>query len=868
MGLLRKLGALVARRRYEAELDEELRYHVEREAERNRAGGMDPVAARVAARRSLGNVTLARESIRSTWGWPRLGELRQDLVFAFRSFRREPALVATVVLTIGLGVGLNTAFFTIFNAYVLRPFPVADPSSLYQVRWHTRDQAGYGFSWQQYLDLSQQPVVREQLGYRYLVTRIDGQSTRVMMTTGNYFGMLGVGAALGRVLGPADTEGGGTSTGVLSHDTWRQRFGADPGIIGRTVLVRGQPVEIVGVARAGFDGIDDNSPDLWVPITMVARLENHLAPFGVGDGDLVQVILRFRPGIATEAARVALSDWLVRDTGPRPEPDRVIAAQLVSKATAQPLTPSVLLTVAPIFLAFGLVLLAACANVASAMIARGIARRDEIGVRLALGAGRARVVRQLLTESILLAVPAALAGLAISRMVLAGVTWFIAATVPEAFKSFVELAPVDPDYRVLLFAIGSAVLCAVGFGLIPALQATRPNTVRSPVGMVSSGARPSRLRQGLLVAQIAIATLLLIVTGILLGGTQRIPARDMGIDPSGVVVIDLDDRFRAAALARLRDDPSVRAIAATDRVPLESAFRRVGLTGPDRAIVNAGAAEVSGGFFEALSHRVLAGRTFLDDESRNGAPVVIVNESAARALWGTGNVLDRTLRIVGPGGDGGAADQPELRVIGVVRDAVTGWIGDPPGQAAIYRPLDLERSGRLLIRVDGPGSRAALAWEQTLTAIDQAAPAWVHPLEDSVAVSLWPLRAAYWVGAMIGLVALALTLSGVYGVLAFTVAVRTRELGVRAALGASRRNVVGLIVGESVTLGAVGVAVGAVVAVGIARFTAAHVEGVEVLEPLAYLGGAAAVLLACLAGAVLPSRRAARVEPLTALRAD
>ncbi|MBX3145289.1 MAG: ABC transporter permease [Gemmatimonadales bacterium] len=618
MGLLRKLGALIARRRYEAELDEEWSYHVEREAERYRDAGLDPAAAHTAARRSLGNLTLARESIRSTWGWPRLDELRQDLLFALRSFRREPALVATVVLTIGLGVGLNTAFFTIFNAYVLRPFPVSDPASLYQVRWHTRDQAGYSFSWQQYLDLAQQTVAREQLGYRYLVTRVDGQTTRVMMTTGNYFGMLGVGAALGRVLSPADAEAGGTSVGVLSHDTWRQRFGADPGIIGRTVLVRGQPVEIVGVARAGFDGIDDNSPDLWIPITMVARLEPGLAPFGVGDAELVQVILRFRPGIAAETGRAALSDWLARDTESRPEPQRVIAAAVVSKETAQPLTPSVLLAVVPVFLAFGLVLLAACANVASAMIARGIARRDEIGVRLALGAGRARVVRQLLTESLLLALPAALAGIMISRLVLAGVTWFIAATVPDAFKSFIELAPVDPDYRVLLFAAVSAVLCALGFGLIPALQATRPGAVRSPVGMVSSsGGRPSRLRQGLLVAQIAIATLLLVVTGVLLGATQRIPARDIGIDPSGVVVIDLDDRFRAAGLLRLRDDPAVRAMAATDRVPLESSFLRVGLTGSDQAIVAAGAARVSGGFFEVLSHRILAGRTFLDDESRN-----------------------------------------------------------------------------------------------------------------------------------------------------------------------------------------------------------------------------------------------------------
>ncbi|MHB1329111.1 MAG: FtsX-like permease family protein, partial [Gemmatimonadales bacterium] len=492
----------------------------------------------------------------------------------------------------------------------------------------------------------------------------------------------------------------------------------------------------------------------------------------------------------------------------------------------------------------------------------------ELGVRLALGAGRARIIRQLLTESLLLAVPAAVAGFLLSRLVLVGVSWFIAATVPDAFKSFVELAPVGPDYRVLLFAVGSAFACAIVFGLLPALQSTRPGTVRSPVGLSTSGGRPSRLRQGLLVGQIAIATLLLVVTGVLLRGAQRIPARDIGIDPSGVVVLDLDDRFRAQALARLREDPSVKAVAFTDRVPLESSFQRVGLIGTDTTMVRAGLAQVSGGFFEVLSHRIVAGRPFHDDEGRTDAPVVIVNEAAARALWQGSNALERTVRIVDPTGSGSFEGGATLRVVGVVRDAVTGWIGDPPGQPAIYRPLDGEGGGRVLARVVGSSSRAAPALERMLLTIDPAAADWVHTLDESMAVSIWPLRAAYWVGAMIGCVALFLTLSGVYGVLAFMVALRTREIGVRTALGASRRDVIGLVVGESLRLGALGVGIGVLVAGGLAQVAASQLEGINVLEPLAYLGGAAAVLITCLAGATLPSRRATRIEPLAALSAE
>ncbi len=868
-GVWRRLRALLARRRYEAELDEELGYHLEREAERNRTKGMTAATADTTARRAMGNLTTVRETVRSTWGWSRLGEIRQDLIFAVRSFRREPALVATVVLTIGLGVGLNTAFFTIFNAYVLRPFPVADPASLHQLRWNTRDQAGYGLSWQQYQELGRQPVVREPFGYRYLVTRVDGRPTRVLMTTGNYFGMLGVGPAIGRVLGPGDAEAaGGVPVAVLSYRSWQLRFGADSAVIGRTVVIRGQPIEIVGVAREGFEGVDDSSPDFWMPITMAARLDTRLEPFGAGDDHLVQAVLRFRPGISAEAARAALGDWLRRDTESRAEADRIIGVELISKKTAQPLTPSVMLAVTPVFLAFGLVLLAACANVASAMIARGVARRGELGVRLALGAGRGRVVRQLLTESLLLAVPAAVAGFLLSRLVLIGVSWFIAATVPDAFKSFVELAPVGPDYRVLLFAIGSALACAVVFGLVPALQSTRPGTVRSPVGLSSSGGKPSRLRQGLLVGQIAIATLLLVVTGVLLRGAQRIPARDIGIEPGGVVVFDLDDRFRTQSLARLREDPVVKGIAFTDRVPLESSFQRVGLIGTDTTMVRAGLAQVSAEFFEVLMHRVVAGRPFHEDEGRTGAPVVVVNEAAVRALWQGGNALERTLRIVDPTGTTSLEGGSTLRVVGVVRDAVTGWIGDPPGQPAVYRPLDGEQTGRVLARVVGPASRAAPALERTLLDIDPAAADWVHTLDESLAVSIWPLRAAYWVGAMIGGVALFLTLSGVYGVLAFMVVLRTREIGVRTALGATRRNVVGLVVRESLELGALGVGLGLLVAAGLARVAASQVEGINALEPLAFLGGAATVLITCLAGATLPSRRAARIEPLAALSAE
>src|SRR6266704_1408072 len=393
--------------------------------------------------------------------WRCGSSMLQDLRFALRGFRRSPAFVVTVVLTIALGLGLNTSVFTIFDAYVLRPLAIRDPGSLFEVFFQDRRGWGKSLSWRQYQDLRALPISSESFAHKSPFARSERGPMLGNVVTGDAFRVLGAAPALGRTLLPEDaTLPYGEPVLVLSYDAWQGKFGGDSGVVGRKVVIHGIPLTVVGVAAQRFTGIGRTlPPDFWAPVTLLSRLDGSEDFFGAKQPEVLRAVLRLKPGVDERQARAALATWAANATATLPDSLRWTRADLFSVASALPLKPETIAMFTPAVVAFGLVLLVACANVANVanvMLARGLARQREIGIRLALGAAGARLVRQLLTESALLAIPAAVLGFVISRWTIDGGVRLMFASVPSEFVPYLRVIPLSPDLRVFGFVLLAA----------------------------------------------------------------------------------------------------------------------------------------------------------------------------------------------------------------------------------------------------------------------------------------------------------------------------------------------------------------------------------------------------------------------------
>ena len=865
--------ALLGARTMEAELDEELRYHLDAETARLVARGMSSGQAALAARRAFGNPTQLKEEIRDGWGRRWLERFGQDARYAWRSFRRAPTFAVTVLATIALALGLNTMAFTIFDAYVLRPVAVRDPTSLYQIGWSDRAGKQHAFTWREYQALgSDRSALAESFAFRLLYTRIDSAPAFGQLVTGNYFSMLGVGAALGRTLVRSDaSEPGGPPIVVLSHDAWTSRFGADSSIVGKTVRIRGHALQVVGIIAPGFAGLGDVPLDFWVPLTMNDVLFAGDSLFGDRTPESIAVVGRLRQGVAAGQAEAWLASWLrARRSGAR-ESDRPASARLMSRATGIELSPQFALFFAPIATAFVLVLLIACANVANMMLARGLARQREIGIRLSLGAARSRVLAQLLTEAVLLAVPAALAGFALSRFTIGAGVRLMFATIPAELAPYLRIVPLAPDGRVFLFMLLASVASALLFGLAPALQATRPDIVQATRGDFDAGYRPSRLRNGLVIGQVTVCVLLLVCAGILLRGVGRMQRVDVGMRTHGVVSLDVNARAgaRDRALAVIRAQPDVQTLAAASNPPFAGRYPIV-VGGSERHDVRPLFYNfVSSAYFDVLEMPIVRGRRFSPDEEREDAAVVVVSEGTARALWPGRDPIGEQLRLAPESAGPRLATRREARVVGVVPDVALGAIIDPFDAPVAYYPSAPEHAGMaLLARVTGEPEVTMRRLDATLAQLAPGTVEDMHTLDVYMIGSVYPFRAAYWVAGALGVIALLLTVTGVYGVLSYVVAQRRKELGIRVALGAATSAIVGLVLRHSLRLCTIGLAAGVILALAVARLFAANIVRLDTFEPAAFAGGALLVLLSCLVAAYIPSRRAGRVDPIEALRSQ
>jgi predicted permease len=849
------------RAEFEAGLEEEMRFH------REMAGGA-----------AFGSMAMALEDSRAVWGFGWLESVMQDVRYALRGFRKSPGFAVAVVGTIGAALGLNTTVFTVVNAYALRPFAVHDPWGLYNFTWYGKNGQGHRFTWAQYQDLvTRKNPFSDVLATENIVAEVDGRTLFGQLVSGNYYTMLGAGVVEGRPLLPRDASAPGSgAVMVISYDVWKNKFGGDPNMVGKTVHLRGHPFEVVGIANPAFAGLESFPGGCWIPLTMDAAVQDGRDLLASPQPEKLKLIGRLQ-GIQPESAKAALAVWSSGFGADLPVEQRPVGVVMQSSATTVPLTRDAILTFIPIFTAFGLVLLIACANVSNMMLARALARQREIGIRVSLGAGRVRLVRQLLTESVLLAAPAAALGFAVSQVTIEGARRILFATVPPAFGAMLAMPALTPDWRVFGFILLASVAATLMFGMVPAIQTTRSRLVEANRGDFSSDYRPARLRSVLLATQVAVCSLLLIVTAIVLRSQQRVTARTIGLDLNGVWDVKMAEKYQGRAALRLAEMPGVEAIAEAWHAPLYGSDRRLAFVpSGSQAAMRTGYNLVSAGYFAVFRIPILRGRAFTDAEAETDAPVAVVSERAARRFWPGSDAIGQTVSI--PRGDrkdpyfDRTPDFTEARVIGVVRDALSGYLATSEDfkSAMVYLPTNARaaHNDSILVRISGNPPQAR---QRIVAALDGIAPSiydLINPMDDVLELQIYPFQVVFWVSAFLGGLALVMTVSGIYGVMSYLVNQRTKEIGIRVALGAAAGDVVRMIVKQSARLALVGVAAGVAMALCVAPVFAHQIDAIHPYDSMAYAAAVLVVMAAAVAASFAPSRQAVRVDPMTALRCD
>ncbi|HQX83403.1 MAG TPA: ABC transporter permease, partial [Vicinamibacterales bacterium] len=619
-----RLRAIVRPQPVERELDEELAFHIDREAARLAAAGADPADAQRLARRRFGSVALVADQCRDERRTAFVDTTVRDVKYAFREFRRAPLTAFTITATIALGLGIVAVVFMFYSAMFLRADDVPEPDRLFEVRRPPEPGAGawVAFTRPDYEALrSQTTVFTDSVAMlNGVAARVDGRTFNGTLVTSNFFETIGAAPLLGRTLGRGDDEQPGSEPViVLSHRGWTQFFERDPNVVGRSVELNGHPYQVVGVMAAGFRGLGITPPDFWTPLGRLSQLRQSSS--GKEDSYAIDIVGRLKPDVSVEAATAALSAWAVANPALKEAGGRPKSIRLVARRGSLPISAlDGLLGFAPLFLAFGLILLIGCANVANLLLARGLARQREIGIRLSLGASRRLIIRQLLTESLLLASVSAAGGLLVARLTLDAAVRVATAVMPPELSELISLAALAADWRVFVFLAGGAVFATVLFGLAPAIQSTRVELIRTMRGEITRDARPGRARNALVAVQVSASALLLIAAAVFLRGMMSASAVQPGLRTQDTVFLEMTNENRRAALVQaVESDSSVALVGAAwpfgiggtlaeaNRVPVEFKF-------------------ASPEYFEVFGITVVRGRLFTKAERQASAGVVIVSE--------------------------------------------------------------------------------------------------------------------------------------------------------------------------------------------------------------------------------------------------
>ncbi|HUP40576.1 MAG TPA: ABC transporter permease [Vicinamibacterales bacterium] len=802
-----------------------------------------------------------------------IDDVARDVRYAIRSFRRAPLVALTIVATVGLGLGLVTVVFTILNAFVFRVDEVRNPHELFGVeRERPAASETAGFTRAQYDALVRETGVFSDTFARTgdIDAWIDGRRMEGPLVTGNFFDVLGVAAARGRTLTPSDDEPGAPPAIVLSHLAWARYFASDPGVLRGPVLLNGAQVHVVGVMPERFRGLSIVAPDYWAPLSLASE---------VGRGDqapdtALSIVGRLKPGMSREQA---LAQLLVWDSQQAQRSADVRAPKLLVEPRQGNvlLTTGVMMPFIPLFFAFGLILMIAWANVANLLLARAVARQREIGIRLAVGASRKRIIRQLLTESVVLALVSAAFGLGISRLVLNFSVYVVMRTWDSAFGALRLTVP-PADWRIVLFLVGGAITSTLFFALAPAIRATRLELVRAMRGEMVRDARPGRARNTLVALQVTGSALLLICAAIFLRSAWALAAIDPGFRTTDTMSVTvLNEQKRSAVLDAVKVDPSVAAVAASWPAVM----------GGRRAFASAASGKsavtyqfVSAEYFGVLGIDLVRGRTFTPSESAAGGGGVVVSENVARQLWPAIEPLGQHVELDLDRSSTPQAQGPPLlsrgfTVVGVARDVPGFQLG---GQelvgAGIYVPISPEvAKTSLTVRVRGDSERARHALVDRLAAIDPNM-AEVITLRTIARIVTYVMGIPFWLTLVLGALALLLTVSGLFSVVSYLVEQRTREIGVRMALGATGRGIALLVLVQSARPVAVGLALGVALASGFGAALLASPgaeligSAVRLFDPLAYAASLFCIIIACVCAALVPALRAGRIDPMAALR--
>ena len=891
--LWRRLRFLLGRRRAEDDLAEEMRLHLELRAAERAAQGAEQREAELAARRKFGNVTSLREAGSATWGWSWLDSLTQDVRYGVRSLLAYPGFTLTAVLSLMLGIGANTAIFTIVNAVMLRSLPVEDPRQLVQVR-SGKDGGFTNPIWEQIRD--HQKAFSGTFAFsnnRFDLT--EGGESRFaqgMWVSGDFFRVLGVPPLLGRVLSNEDDRRGGGKSGptaVISYAFWKGHFASDPDIVGKTIKLDRHSFEIVGVTPPWFTGLEvDQGYDVAIPIGCEPILHTDRSALDERSWWWLRIMGRLAPGTTIDQAGAAMNalapevnkatlptKWDPRDQKEYLQRTFNLRQKDTGFSDVGGRYREALLTLMAVV---GLVLLIACANIANLLLARAAAREREMSIRLAIGAGRGRLIRQLLTESLLLSAAGALGGLLFARW---GSSLLVRLLATARNPVAVDLTP---DGMVLAFTMGVAVLTGLLFGLAPAFRATgvSPNQVlkEHSRGAIASASR-FRLGRMLVAGQVALSLVLLVGAGLFLSTMRNLLTVETGFDSHAVLIVRADTSAQVPKpqrlaiyqqiLERLQTLPGVTSAASSMMTPISDWFWNdytypEGFQAKSREDTLTYFNRVSPGYFRTLRTPLLAGRDFTAQDTLGAAKVIIINETAARHFFGAASPLGKTIGLEVP-------DKRDLReaheVIGVVKDAKYGALSEETLRTA-FLPLaqdpDPFPNASFELRTSGPLDALTPSVRSAIAEVNRGVSLEFQSFETQVRESLGRQRLVALLTSFFGALALLLAMIGLYGVTTYAVVRRRGEIGIRMALGAARSTVIWLVLRDVAIMLSIGTVLGIAAAVAAGRLVGSLLYGVKPADPVT-LAAAALVLAAATAiSGYLPALHASRLDPSTALR--
>jgi predicted permease len=881
-----RLYGLFATRGRDKDLADELERHLEMHTDDNLRAGMVAGEARRQALLKLGGVEQTKENYRDRRNLPWLEVLFHDIHFGLRMLRKNPGFTAVVILTLALGIGANTAIFSMVNGFLISPLPVYDPDQITALALQQKDVplGASGFSYPEFSDFRKETDAFSDLFANVLTTVSLSTGARtdqlpLAYVSANFFTSLGLRPAFGRFILPSDGESfGQPPLLVLGYSFWQKRFGGDAEVVGKQVRINGRQATIIGVAPRDFRGMfSPMEIDGYLPLGAVAIEENsrHFT-LDRGQGRIL-AFGRLRQGITLPQAQSSLDAIALRLASQYPATDAGVRVRVIPERLArpQPYANNIFILIASLFLIFaGLVLLLACMNVVNIVLARALVRQREMGIRSALGAARGRLIRQMLTETLLLALLGGIAGLAVAELANR-----LAPSIH--LPNFPLRLDFAFDWRVYTYALGATILAGVVSGLPAALRASRAdlNSVLREEGLGRRGPK-HRLHSDLVVAQIACSLMLLITAGLFVRSLEHIEGTYLGFDPDHVLNVITDPsqsgydqartvEFYRQLADRIRTLPGVQSASFAENVPIGSfpartpIFRNSQATNPNRQAPSILYNTIDPGYFETMRVPLLRGRDFSEDDTLATPWVAIVNQTMAGKFWPHQDPIGETFRI-------GTETGPVAQVIGVARDGKYQTVAED-FQPYFYLPFAQHYASRRVLEI-----RSGVTPESLEAQVQRV----VHGIASDVSLvdlrtmkqsleggtGYFTFRFGASLAVQMGIVGLLLAVVGVYGVVSFAVSQRTHEMGVRMALGSRPSNILFLVMGRGIALVLTGVLVGLIASWALSRTISHVLVGVSARDPVIY--GAAAVSLSCVAliACWIPARRAMRVDPMVALR--